>query len=112
MGSGTSSTNHLAGLDPPKHAAEALVATQGNAHPIPHRALLCALVLRVPTRVEGPRTACTDGRSDPDLTGTDRSCVWAACVCLGGFPTPSEVPTPSVGLRDESPTNAAKHGWG
>ena len=34
---GTSFTNHLAGLDPPKHAAEAIVATQGNAHPIPHR---------------------------------------------------------------------------
>ena len=37
MGPGTSSTNHLTGLDPPEHAAEALVATQGNAHPIPHR---------------------------------------------------------------------------
>ena len=64
MGPGTSSTNHLTGLDPPEHAAEALVGTRGNAHPIPQPDPAAADESALETLADALRGRCVRCRGD------------------------------------------------
>ena len=98
MGPGTSSTNHLTGLDPPEHAAEALVATQSNAHPIPHR----TRQRQTSARSRRARTRCAAAACAAAATWSARRPVRAPVRAAAPLEAPAAAPIGLPGTQTSS----------